>query len=122
MSLTDIKCKAAQPKTKSYKLSDEKGLYLEITPSGSKYWRLKFRFAGKEKKLAFGVYPEVSLKEARDKREAARKQLQDGLDPSHEKKLSKLTNSINSQNTFEAIAREWHEKKEPALPQDIATM
>ncbi len=111
MSLTDIKCKAAQPKTKSYKLSDEKGLYLEITPSGSKYWRLKFRFAGKEKKLAFGVYPEVSLKEARDKREVARKQLQEGLDPSHEKKLSKLTSSINSQNTFEAIAREWHKKK-----------
>ena len=115
MSLTDIKCKAAQPTTKPYKLSDEKGLYLEVVPSGSKYWRLKYRFAGKEKKLAFGIYPEVSLKEARDKREAARKQLQEGLDPSHEKKLAKLTKTINAENSFENVAREWHQKQSARL-------
>ena len=111
MPLTDIKCKALQPTQKSYKVSDEKGLYLEIAPSGSKYWRLKYRFGGKEKKLAFGVYPEVSLKEARDKRDAARKQIKDNIDPSQEKKLAKLTQAINTENSFEAVAREWHSKQ-----------
>ncbi len=115
MPLTDIKCKALQPAEKTYKASDEKGLYLEVTSSGSKYWRMKYRFGGKEKRLAFGVYPEVSLKEARDKRDAARKQLQEGLDPSHEKKLSKLTKTLNAENSFENIAREWHAKQAARL-------
>ncbi len=115
MPLTDIKCRALQPAQKTYKASDEKGLYLEVTSSGSKYWRMKYRFSGKEKKLAFGVYPEVSLKEARDKRDAARKQLQEGLDPSHEKKLFKLTKTLNAENSFENIAREWHQKQTARL-------
>lgn len=108
MPLNDIKCKALAPKEKSYKASDEKGLYLEVMPNGSKYWRLKYRFAGSEKRLAFGVYPEISLKEARNKRDEARKQIQDGIDPSQEKKLAKLTQAINAANSFEAVAREWH--------------
>lgn len=111
MSLTDIKCKTAQPKEKIYKLSDEKGLYLQVNPNGSKYWRLKYRFDGKEKKLSFGVYPELSLKEARDKADAARKKIKDGVDPSEEKKLVKLTRMIDAENSFEAVAREWHEKQ-----------
>ncbi len=111
MSLTDIKCKAVKPKEKLYKLSDEKGLYLQVNPNGSKYWRLKYRFDGKEKKLSFGVYPELSLKEARDKTDAARKKIKDGIDPSEEKKLAKLTRMIDAENSFEHVAREWHEKQ-----------
>lgn len=86
MPLTDITAKSAKSADKEYKLSDEKGLYLLIHPNGSKYWRLKYRFADKEKILALGVYPEVSLKEARDKRDTARQLLRDGIDPSKAKK------------------------------------
>jgi integrase len=111
MPLTDIKCKSLEPKEKSYKVSDEKSLYLEIMPSGSKYWRFKYRFAEKENRLAFGVYPEVSLKEAREKRDKARKQIADGINPSQAKKLDKLQVKINNQNSFEIIAREWHSKQ-----------
>lgn len=111
MPLTDIICKNAKPEAKSRKISDEKGLYLEIAPSGSKYFRMKYRFDGKEKRLAFGVYPEVSLKEARDKRDEARKLLREGIDPAEKKKLEKLTRHINAENSFENIAREWHENQ-----------
>lgn len=69
MPLTDIVCRTAAPSDKPRKLSDEKGLYLEVMPNGSKYWRFKYRFAGKENRLAFGVYSEVSLKSAREKRD-----------------------------------------------------
>ena len=115
MPLTDIIVKNAKPKEKQYKLADEKGMRLLIHPNGSKYWQLKYRFSGKEKLLSLGVYPEVSLKEARDKRDAARKQMQEGLDPSHEKKLSKLTKALSAENSFENIAREWHQKQAARL-------
>ena len=111
MPLNDIKCKTLKPKDKSYKVTDEKGLYLEVMPSGSKYWRLKYYFAEKENRLAIGVYPAVSLRDARDKREIAKKQIAEGIDPSHQKKLDKLQKYISSENTFEAIAREWHAKQ-----------
>ncbi len=111
MPLNDIKCKSIKPKDKIFKVSDEKGLYLEVNPNGSKYWRLKYRFDGKEKRLAFGVYPEVSLKEARDKADEARKQIQEGVDPSAEKKLAKITRMVEAENSFEHVAREWHEKQ-----------
>lgn len=111
MPLTDIKCRSLEPKEKSYKAFDEKSLYLEVMPSGSKYWRLKYRFAGKENRLSFGVYPEVTLKEAREKRDKARKQIADGINPSQAKKLEKLQTHINHQNNFESIARQWHEKQ-----------
>ena len=84
--LTDPKCKNAKPKDKSYKLTDEKGLYLEVMPNGVKYWRMKYRYGGKEKRLAFGVYPEAGLKEARTKRDDARKLLADGADPGETRK------------------------------------
>ena len=111
MPLTDITAKTAKPKEKLYKLSDEKGLFLSIRPNGGKYWQMKYRFDGREKVLSFGVYPEVSLKEARDKRDDARKQIKDGVDPSAEKKLAKLTRMVDADNSFEHVAREWHEKQ-----------
>ena len=107
MSLTDIICKNLKPESKAKKFADDKGLYLEISPNGSKYWRMKYRYAGKEKRLAFGVYPEVSLKEARDKRDEARRLLRDGIDPSQAKKEKKLQHKIETENTFEIVAREW---------------
>lgn len=111
MPLTDTACKNAKPTEKTRKLSDAAGLYLEITPTGNKYWRLKYRFLGKEKRLAFGVYPEVSLKEAREKRDVARKLLSDNIDPSRAKKEEKRLIQLNQQNSFESIALEWHESK-----------
>lgn len=92
MPLTALSCKNAEPSSKSFKLSDEKGLYLEVMPTGSKYWRMKYRFFNKEKKLAFGVFPEVSLAEARANRDNARKLLAQGIDPSaHKQELRQLS-------------------------------
>jgi integrase len=107
--LTDPKCKKAKPAAKFYRLYDEKGLYLEVRPTGSKYWRLKFRLAGREKRLALGVYPEVSLKEARDNRDAARKQIAAGVDPGAARKAARAS----AADSFEAIAREWYSKHCP---------
>jgi hypothetical protein len=90
MPLNDIKIKNAQVKDKQYKLGDEKGLFLLVKPNGSKYWRLKYRFLGKEKNLAIGLYPEISLKDARQKCIEARKQLDTNIDPSQKKKVDKL--------------------------------
>jgi len=109
MSLTDTACKNAKTEAKPRKLADSGGLYLEVMPSGSKYWRMKYRFAGKEKRLAFGVYPEVSLAKAREKRDDARKVLAAGSDPSEIKKETKRQIAIKAENNMEAIAREWYE-------------
>lgn len=111
MKLTDSKCKNAKSKEKQYKLSDGKNLYLLIKPNGGKYWRYKYYVGKKEKLLSFGVYPAVTLKEARLKREEAEKQKADGIDPSQQKQIDKLTKNLNSENSFEHIAREWHETK-----------
>ena len=89
MPLSDLRIKAAKPKNKPYKLSDGSGLYLLVQPTGAKYWRLKYRYGGKEKKLAFGVYPEVSLADARARCSDARKQLAADLDPTEVKRLRK---------------------------------
>lgn len=110
MPLSDTAARQAKFNGKQQKLSDEKGLFLLITSSG-KYWRLKFRFAGKEKVLALGVYPEVSLKEARAKREEARRLLAEGIDPSLARKQSKVASRLASEHSFEAIAREWHQSQ-----------
>ncbi|MGB9152760.1 MAG: integrase arm-type DNA-binding domain-containing protein [Alphaproteobacteria bacterium] len=109
MALTDKSCKHAKQDAKPYKLSDGFGLYLQIMPNSSKYWRLKYRFSGKQKCLALGTYPEVSLLEAREKRDAARKQLTQGTDPGFTKKEQRRLASLAADNTFEVIAREWHE-------------
>ncbi|VFB09248.1 phage integrase [Aeromonas salmonicida] len=110
MPLSDTAARQAKFNGKQQKLSDEKGLFLLVTSSG-KYWRLKFRFGGKEKVLALGVYPEVSLKEARVKREDARRQLAEGIDPSLARKQSKVASRLASEHNFEAIAREWHQSQ-----------
>lgn len=110
MPLTDLKIKASKPKEKAYKVADEKGLFLFITPNGSKYWRCKYRFGGKEKLLALGVYPDVSLAEARDKRDEARKLLANNIDPGLAKQLSKRAAKIAAASSFEAVAREWFAK------------
>lgn len=106
--LTDTAIRNTKPKDKPFKLSDENGLYLLINPNGSRWWRFRYRVTGKEKLLSFGVYPEVTLKEAREKRDNARKMLRDGIDPSMAKKAQKASDS--GADTFETIAREWFEK------------
>lgn len=112
MPLTDTAIRAAKPRERSYKLTDGYGMYLEVMPNGSKYWRLKYRFDGKEKRLALGVYDTVSLQDARKQREVVKDQLRNGLDPGHEKKLAKAQVSIERANSFEALAREWHLHKQ----------
>lgn len=111
MALTDVKVKTAKPKEKPYKLTDGGGMYLLINANGSKYWRMKYRFAGKEKMLSIGVYPDVSLADAREKRSEARKILSAGGDPGEVKKEEKIAQQMSQKNTFEAIAREWHQTK-----------
>jgi integrase len=100
-----------EPTDKPYPLADGGGLYLQVNPDGSKYWRMQCRFAGKPRLLAFGKYPEVSLAEARDKRSAAKKQISSGIDPAEAKRAAKIVMATTSANTFEAIAREWHANK-----------
>jgi integrase len=116
MPLSDIKVKSLKAgikpdgsiTSKSYRVTDERGLYLEVTPKGGKRWRFKYRFGGKEKLLSLGIYPDVSLKEARNRRDDHRKQVADGIDPSDIRKAEKQ--STGDQNSFETIAREWHSK------------
>lgn len=112
MPLTHIKCKNAAPKAKAYKMFDEKGLYLEVTPRGGKYWRYKYRFAGKEKRLAIGVYPEISLSEARSKCDEARRLHADGVDPAAHKRACKAANLTAAGNSFAVLANEWFERNE----------
>lgn len=110
MSMTDVKARTAKAKEKPYKLSDSDGLFLLVTPAGGKWWRFKYRFGGKEKLLSFGTYPEVSLSDAREKREAARKQVAAGIDPGEVRKAQKASKKAICENTFEVVAREWHGK------------
>jgi integrase len=109
MALTDIAVKSAKPKDKPYKLSDADGMYLFVTTAG-KYWRLDYRFLGKRKTLALGVYPVISLADARDKRNDARKSLANGMDPSELKQAIIIEAKRNAAITFEVVAREWHQK------------
>ena len=111
MSLSDAKVRNAKPRAKAYKIADGEGLFLLIMPSGSKYWRLKYFFAGKEKLLALGVYPEIGLAEARERRAQARKVLAAGNDPGEAKKEAKRLVILKSANSFEVVAREWFEKR-----------
>jgi integrase len=107
MPLTDVTCRNGKPEEKAYKLSDEKGLYLFIRPNGSKSWRLKYRFIGTEKTLSIGLYPDVSLADARAARDSARKQLANNIDPGLAKQISKRNAKDAAENSFEKIAREW---------------
>ena len=109
--LTATAIKSANPKDTPYKLTDGDGMYLLVNPTGGKYWHLAYRYNNKQKLLALGVYPDVTLKEARIKREAARKLLKEGTDPSEAKKEEKRLSLLQNQNTFEAIAYEWLSKR-----------
>jgi len=110
MAMTDMKVRTAKAKEKPYKLTDGDGLFLLVTTVGGKWWRFKYRFGGKEKLLALGTYPEVSLADARGKRDAARKQVAAGIDPSEVRKAQKAAMVAGAVNSFEVVAREWHGK------------
>lgn len=107
MALTDVQVRQAKPKDKPYKLTDERGLHLYITPAGSRLWRYRYEIAGKEQLLSFGPYPEVTLSEARGQRDEARQDLRDGKNPAVERHLRKLK-AVTGDDAFETIAREWH--------------
>ncbi|WP_018718296.1 tyrosine-type recombinase/integrase [Arhodomonas aquaeolei] len=113
MSLTDTAIRNAKPGDKARKLFDGGGLYLEVAPSGGKWWRLKYRYGGKEKRLSLGVYPDVSLKDARDRRDEARKLLANDIDPSENRKATRAAKVERAANSFEAVAREWYAKHSP---------
>ena len=110
MSLTDTKIRSAKPGEKPVKLSDEKGLYLLVTQAGGKWWRLDYRFSGKRKTLSMGVYPDVGLKEARGRRDEARKLLAGDIDPGEHRKAQKAAKLDRASNSFETVAREWFAK------------
>ncbi|MBL3677282.1 MAG: integrase arm-type DNA-binding domain-containing protein [Alphaproteobacteria bacterium] len=113
MKLNDKMCRNARPEAKARKLADGGGLYLEVTPRGTKLWRLKYRYLGREKKLSLGSYPTITLADARKARDAAKKALAAGHDPSAQKKAEKRERAQEATNTFEVIAREWHTMKTP---------
>ena len=113
MPLNDVTIKAAKPQDKPLRLFDERGLYLEISPSGGKWWRYKYRYNGKEKRLSLGTYPEISLKEAREKRDEMRRMLANQVDPAEHRKMLKSVSAERSVNTFESITCEWLSKYMP---------
>jgi integrase len=112
MPLSDTKIRNAKPGSKQYKIYDTGGLSLLIAPSGGKWWRFKYRIDGKQKLISLGVYPDVSLSEARGRRDEARKLVANGVDPSQVRKAKKAA-KVKDENTFEVVAREWFAKFEP---------
>lgn len=113
MALSDITIRNVKPEAKPVRIFDGGGLYLEVTPSGGKLWRLKYRFGGKEKLLALGKYPEVGLKDARERRDDARKLLANEVDPAENRKQQKAAKAERAANSFEVVAREWIAKNTP---------
>ncbi len=113
MPLTATAVRQALPKAKAYKLSDGHGLFLLVNPKGAKYWRYKYRYGGKEKTLALGVFPEVSLKDARVAHQEARTKLDKGVDPGEERRVQKLTRNLAAADSFEAVGLEWFGKVMP---------
>ncbi|GAB6038189.1 tyrosine-type recombinase/integrase [Fundidesulfovibrio butyratiphilus] len=110
LPLTDAAVRNAKPKEKAFKLSDGGGLYLEVLPSGGKSWRMKYRFGGQEKRLVFGLWPDVSLKQARQHRDDARALVAEGVDPSEKRKQDKAE-AEKAVATFEVVARDWHARQ-----------
>jgi integrase len=107
MRLTDVRIRNAKPSSKAYKLGDDGGMYLLVKPNGGRYWRMDYRFGGKRQTLAFGVYPIVTLSDAREHRQEARRLLVQNIDPGLAKKAGKRAGRLRGENTFEAVAREW---------------
>jgi len=121
MPLTDMQVKNAKPRDKPYTLADGDGMYLEVLPTGAKVWRMAYRQAnGKNMRLTFGKYPEISLMDARQKRMDARKQKAAGVDPAQAKRIEKLNGEKAASNTFEALAREWHDNKSETWKENTA--
>lgn len=114
MPLSDIAIRKAKPKDKTYTLTDGEGMYLEISPHGGKWWRFKYRFNGKQKRLSLGTYPDTALKEAREKRYQLRRLLAEGIDPSEHRKANFRAGMEKSANSFEVVAREWFSKQAPS--------
>ena len=114
MSLTDTAIRRTKPADKPVKMFDGRGLFLQIAPAGGKWWRFRYRFGGKHKTLSMGVYPDVSLKDARDRRDAARKLLANDIDPGEQRKAIKAARGDRAANSFEVIAREWFAKFSPS--------
>lgn len=110
MPLTDTAIRNAKPGDKPLTLTDERGLSIQIQPNGGKWWRFRYRFAGKAKMLSLGTYPEISLKDARERRDEARKLLANGVDPGEQRKAQKSAGAERAANSFEVVAREWFEK------------
>ncbi|MCH8335562.1 MAG: DUF4102 domain-containing protein, partial [Proteobacteria bacterium] len=106
--LTDRTLKALRPRERSYKRTDEKGLYVIVRPNGAIWWRFKYRYGAVEKGLSFGIYPDVKLKRAREKRDEARALLDRGIDPAEDRKVKKA--ALAGSNTFKVVAEEWIEK------------
>ena len=121
MPLTDIAIRTAKPTDKPYKLADGGGLYLEVYPTGGKLWRLKYRFGGKEKRLSLGSYSVVSLKEARERRDNAKRLLAGGIDPSIERKTQRAATVERAANSFEIVGREWFARYSPTWAESHAT-
>ena len=121
MPLTDIAIKKAKPGAKPAKMSDEKGLYLLVNPTGSKLWRWKYRVDGAEKLMALGNYPDVSLTGARDVRDEARKLLATGIDPMARRKSDDVAKKLASEHSFTAVAGEWWAHWKPARSERHAT-
>lgn len=111
MALTDTRIRTAKPSRKPYKLADSAGLHLEVRPSGSKLWRYRYRIGGRENLYALGQYPEVSLAVARADRDEARKLVKQGIHPAHSRLARKVAQIADNANTFEAVAREWIERR-----------
>ncbi len=113
MALSDVAIRKARPALKPVRHFDGGGLYLEVSPSGGKLWRFKYRFGGKEKRLGFGIYPDVSLADAREERDLARKLLAKDIDPGQHRKVQKAAKADRATNSFETVAREWFSKYSP---------
>jgi integrase len=114
MALTDARIRAARATEKPYRLADAGGLYLQVTPAGGRLWRLKYRWAGREKLLALGRYPETGLADARERRDAARRQLAAGIDPGAERQAAKVRQRVAAAETFRAVADDWLRTRSPA--------
>ena len=108
MALTVLDVKNAKPKTKNYVLRDERGLYLEVSPKGGKWWRLRYSFDGKENRMSLGTYPDISLKDARERRDEARTMIAKGIDPARKRRTERL--EASGAHSLENVSREWAKK------------
>ena len=111
--LSNLLIEKTKPQAKTQRLSDGRGMYLEIAPTGGKWWRFKYRFGGRDRRISLGVYPDVGLADAREKREAARRQVAAGVDPGEQRRAAKIALLESTENSFEAITREWFQMHSP---------